>query len=73
MQKAGFIATCPFELGDCIQQGDTWAVITDIIAVHSLKTGQVHFLFELNNSGNGQQISGKFRRVGNMFYSVTEV
>lgn len=73
MQKVGFIAVCPFELGDRIQRGDTKAVITDIIAVQSLKTGQTQFLYELDNSGRQQQITGRIERVGRNTFRVTEV
>lgn len=75
MQKAAFVARCPFEIGDRIQCGEKLAVITDILAVHSMKTGQVKFLFEFNNSGKPQEITGRFRRAGNIFTpaGVTEV
>lgn len=67
MQKSGFIATCPFELGDRIQCGEKQAAITDIIAVHSLKKGSVTFLYEFDNSGKAQEINGRFKRIGTLF------
>lgn len=61
MQAAGFVARCPFELGDRIAvaymdgkavlnypAGVEDATITDIMTVHSLKNGTVTFLYELN-------------------------
>lgn len=67
MQKAGFVATCPFEIGDRIQCGSKQVTITDILAVHSLKNHSVTFLYEFDNSGKYQPITGCFTRVGNIF------
>lgn len=70
MQKAGFVAVSRFEIGDRIMCGERAAVITDILAVHSVKTGQVHFLYEFGNSGKYQPITGRFTRTGNVFTPV---
>nr|DAR75934.1 MAG TPA: Mechanosensitive ion channel [Caudoviricetes sp.]DAX71050.1 MAG TPA: Mechanosensitive ion channel [Caudoviricetes sp.] len=70
MKKAGFVAVSPFEIGDRIQCGEKQAVITDILAIHSIKTGRVSFQYEFDNSGKHQQISGQFRRAGNLFIPV---
>ena len=73
MQKAAFMAVCPFELGDTILRGGTRKTVTDILTVHSLKTGQVIFLYELDNSGQQEQITGRVERVGETAFRVTEV
>lgn len=54
MKMTAFNATCPFEIGDKIRDTVTGAqkTITDIACVHYIKTGQIDFLFELDNSGN---------------------
>lgn len=73
MQKAAFMVVCPFELGDSILKEGTSKTITDILTVHSLKTGQVVFLYELDNSGHQEQIKGRVERVGETAFRVTEV
>lgn len=73
MQKAAFMAVCPFELGDSILKEGTSKTITDILTVHSLKTGRVVFLYELDNSGHQEQITGRVERVGETTFRVTEV
>ena len=73
MQKAAFMAVCPFELGDTILKDGIRKTVTDILTVHSLKTGQVVFLYELGNSGHQEQIRGKVERVGETAFRVTEV
>ncbi len=70
MQQAGFYAVCPFEIGDRIQCGEKQAVITDILAIHSLKTRKVSFQYEFDNSGTYQKISGRFARAGKLFIPV---
>ena len=64
MQQAAFIAHCPYELGDVVEiaiiegmaatgyprrELTARMIITDIIAEHSLKSGTVRFLYELDN------------------------
>jgi len=73
MQKAAFMAVCPFELGDSILKEGTSKTITDILTVHSLKTGRVVFLYELDNSGHQEKITGRVERVGETVFRVTEV
>ena len=64
MKLAAFNAVCPFEIGDkigmrknaCAVGGRTLDVIvertiTDIVCQHSVKTGEILFLYELDNSG----------------------
>lgn len=52
MKFASFNARCPYELGDGSKgtdgQGHT---ITDIVALHSVKTMTVRFLHELDGNG----------------------
>lgn len=52
MKQARFKAYCPYEIGDKIQftKGDKKheMVITDIIAEHSVKTGNVKFRLKLD-------------------------
>ena len=52
MKFAAFNARCPYELGDRITgtdgQGHT---ITDIVALHSMKTMTVRFVYELDGNG----------------------
>jgi hypothetical protein len=67
------MAVCPFELGDTILKDGIRKTVTDILTVHSLKTGQVVFLYELDNSGHQEQIRGKVERVGETAFRVTEV
>lgn len=75
MQKAGFVAVCPFEIGDVLVFGSRVEKITDILAIHSLKTGKVNFRYEFNGSGEYKEVAGQFARKGNVFVSVnvTEV
>ena len=52
MKFAAFNAICPFELGDKFQGEDGKEhTITDIVAMHSMKTMAVNFAYELDNSG----------------------
>lgn len=53
MKHAVFNAYCPFEIGDKVIIGETGekVTITDIIAIHSVKTGVVKFAYEFNNDG----------------------
>ena len=56
MKSAAFNACCPYELGDRIAGTDgTGYTITDIVALHSVKTMTVRFLYELD--GNGKLVS----------------
>lgn len=65
MQAAGFVARCPYEVGDKVNitfQGGIGIVggpvtarsaevtITDILAVHSCKRQQVTFMYEINET-----------------------
>ena len=70
MKKAGFVAVCPFEIGDVIMCGSQAVEITDIMALHSLKTGKVTVRYEFNGSGVYQPFSGTFTRRGNVFTPV---
>lgn len=58
MQVAVFNAKCPFEIGDRIEDRRTGAVrtITDIACIHYIKTGKVEFRYELNGSGQYNEI-----------------
>lgn len=62
MQTAQFNAYCPFEIGDKITERRGLPLtarfsrrvtytITDIVCQHSVKTGEILFLYELDNSG----------------------
>lgn len=52
MKLAAFNARCPYELGDSFKGNDGKAhTITDIVALHSLKTMSVRFLYELDGNG----------------------
>ena len=67
MKLAAFNATCPFEIGDKITERreihptglafngpvftEVTHTITDIVCQHSVKTGEILFLYELDNSG----------------------
>ena len=52
MKFAAFNARCPFELGDRFKETDGKEhTITDIVALHSMKTMTVRFVYELDNSG----------------------
>ncbi|MDD3488782.1 MAG: hypothetical protein PHR62_02720 [Paludibacter sp.] len=63
MQKAVFLARCPYEIGDKLEiamiegmaiigyprsLGTALMTITDIITQHSLKSGRVTFIYELD-------------------------
>lgn len=63
MQAAGFVAHCPYELGNWVEVaivegmaitgyprkiGTASMRITDIITQHSLKSGAVRFLYEMD-------------------------
>lgn len=65
MQAAGFVAHCPYEVGDKVNitlHGGIGIVggpvtarsaevtITDIFAVHSVKRNQVTFMYEINDT-----------------------
>ena len=65
MQAAGFVAHCPYEVGDKVNitlHGGIGIVggpvtarsaevtITDILAVHSVKRNQVTFMYEINDT-----------------------
>lgn len=53
MKYAAFNAVCPYELGDKIRDTDGKEhTITDIVALHSMKTMSVRFVYELDNGGN---------------------
>ncbi len=71
MQAAGFVARCPYELGDRVEvaivegmaitgyprkAGTALMEITDILAVHSVKKGTVTFLYELDGKKQMQLI-----------------
>lgn len=52
MKFAAFNARCPYELGDKIRDTEGKKhTITDIVALHSMKTMTVRFIYELDNSG----------------------
>ena len=65
MKHSYFMAQCPFEIGDRVikkysAQGTTEKqmlellkapVITDIAAIHFVRTGEVSFCYELDNNG----------------------
>ena len=52
MKFAAFNARCPFELGDKIRdEAGREHTITDIVALHSMKTMTVRFVYGLDNSG----------------------
>ncbi len=55
MEILKFNSYCPFEIGDKVEVGGETgkirtAAITDIICIHSAKTGMCDFLLELDNS-----------------------
>jgi len=59
MKTAFFNAVCPFEIGDKVilfKDGDVNVkdthTITDIMAIHKLKSGTVEFLYEVDNDEN---------------------
>lgn len=52
MKFAAFNARCPFEMGDKFRDKDGKEhTITDIVAMHSMKTMTVNFVYELDNNG----------------------
>lgn len=57
MKAAFFNAVCPFEIGDkvILNSGgvniNDIRTITDIAALHSVKSGTVEFWYELDNDG----------------------
>lgn len=52
MKIAAFKATCPFEIGDRIRDtSDRVHEITDVAAIHYVRTGKVEFRVELDHSG----------------------
>ena len=55
MKLAAFNARCPFEIGDKVQEapeaGGKIRTITDIACTHYVKSGEVRFLYELDNNG----------------------
>ena len=55
MKLAAFNARCPFEIGDKVQEtpetGGKVRTITDIACTHYVKSGEVRFLYELDNNG----------------------
>lgn len=56
MKFAAFNARSPFEMGDQIRDvSGRVRTITDIVAMHSLKTMSTCFVYELD--GNGELIS----------------
>lgn len=53
MQLSVFRAWSPYEVGDQITSEDGQVhIITDIVALHSIKMGKVTFAYELDGSGN---------------------
>jgi hypothetical protein len=62
MQIAKFSAFCPLEIGDKVKsnvegQSDDVLIVDDIIAVHSLKTGQATFMVGLIGP-DGEEVTG---------------
>ena len=52
MKFAAFNARCPYELGDKIRDTEGKEhTITDIVALHSMKTMTVRFVYDLDGSG----------------------
>lgn len=52
MKFATFNARCPFEVGDKFRdKGGKGHTITDIVAMHHMKTMTVNFVYELDNNG----------------------
>lgn len=52
MMQAQFKVRCPFQINDrVVLVNNQTAVITDILTIHSLKTGNTEFQYELDNSG----------------------
>ena len=71
MQAAGFMAHCPYEVGDRVEvaiiegmaitgyprkAGTALMTVTDILAIHSIKRGTVTFLYELDGKKKMQLI-----------------
>lgn len=69
MKVTAFSAKCPYEIGDRVnvvqaagenKNGQLFSVgaatITDIACIHYLKSGEVTFKYELNNSGKYAQL-----------------
>jgi hypothetical protein len=71
MQRAAFIAHCPYELGDIVQVaiiegmavtgyprqiGTQRMRITDILAVHSIKNNTVTFLYDLEGEHGTKRV-----------------
>ena len=50
MQAVTFVASCPFEIGDKIRAGKRAHIITDIVCMHHVKSGEIKFLYELDDS-----------------------
>ena len=50
MQAVTFVASCPFEIGDKIRAGKRVHIITDIVCMHHVKSGEIKFLYELDDS-----------------------
>lgn len=62
MVYAQFKATCPFEIGDkIVDENGKERTITDIACIHYLRTGEVEFMYGLDN------VRG-FRRI----YAISE-
>ena len=58
MKSVYFNARCPFEIGDKVILNENGSVdienirtITDIAAIHKVRSGSVSFAYELDNSG----------------------
>lgn len=83
MQKAAFLAHCPYEIGDKLEiamidgmaiteypgsLGNALMTITDIITQHSLKSGRVTFIYELDGMKKVELIPWKelTKRSGNI-------
>ena len=62
MKFAAFNARCPYELGDKIRDTEGKEhTITDIVALHSMKTMTVRFAYELDNSGKAVALMPKLQ------------
>lgn len=59
MKLSKFTAVCPYEIGDTVYDRRTgrYRTITDIACVQYLKSGNVEFLYELDNFPNFVRIS----------------
>jgi hypothetical protein len=63
MIVSNFIARCPYEVGDRVilkHDKDHITTITDILCVHSLKTEETSFVYELDNSGEYHRIKSSW-------------